>query len=185
MELVVGSVVGFVVGFSLAQSAPGWHSVPSPLSQPCHAIPSISSTAIDIAPAGWDRVAAGRQVVDNIVASGEVAYGINTGFGLFSNVIVKPDELVELQENLIRSHAAGVGTPLTVPQTRMLLALRMNTLTRGHSGVRPETLRQMVDAFNADCLSVVPSKGTVGASGDLAPLSHLALGLMGEVGFGA
>ena len=130
-------------------------------------------------------MSAGRKVVDNIVASGEVAYGINTGFGLFANVIVKPDELVELQENLIRSHAAGVGAPLTVPQTRMLLALRMNTLTRGHSGVRPETLQQMVDAFNADCLSVVPSKGTVGASGDLAPLSHLALGLMGEVSFGA
>lgn len=141
---------------------------------------SAGKTAIDVAPAAWDRVIAGRQVVDNIVASGEVAYGINTGFGLFANVVVPPEALVELQENLIRSHAAGVGAPLTVPQTRMLLALRMNTLARGHSGVRPETLQQMVAAFNADCLSVVPAKGTVGASGDLAPLSHLALGLMGE-----
>ena len=147
-------------------------------------MPSIPSAAIDVAPAAWDRVIAGRQVVDNIVASGEVAYGINTGFGLFANVVVPPEALVELQENLIRSHAAGVGAPLTVPQTRMLLALRMNTLARGHSGVRPETLQQMVAAFNADCLSVVPAKGTVGASGDLAPLSHLALGLMGEVSIG-
>lgn len=141
---------------------------------------SIGETQLDVADSAWAKVRQGRQVVDNIVASGEVAYGINTGFGLFANVVVPPEQLVELQENLIRSHAAGVGDPLTVPQTRMLLALRMNTLARGHSGVRPETLRQMLDAFNNDCLSVVPAKGTVGASGDLAPLSHLALGLMGE-----
>lgn len=82
--------------------------------------------------------------------------------------------------NLVRSHCAGVGTPLSQEQTRRLLALRLNVLAKGHSGIRPETMDRMVAAFNKDCLSVVPAQGTVGASGDLAPLSHLALGLMGE-----
>lgn len=129
----------------------------------------------------WERVAHGREVVDNILKdSTRVAYGINTGFGLFSNVVISPDKLTELQENLIRSHSSGTGEPLTPSQTRMLLALRINVLSKGHSGIRVATLQQLVDAFNADCLSVVPCKGTVGASGDLAPLAHLALGMMGE-----
>jgi len=141
---------------------------------------SAGKTKLNIDDSAWRKVAKGREVVDNIVASGKVAYGINTGFGLFANVVVKPNQLTELQENLIRSHAIGTGNPLTIEQTRMLLALRMNTLARGHSGIRTETLEKMLAAFNADCLSVIPGKGTVGASGDLAPLSHLALGLMGE-----
>lgn len=129
----------------------------------------------------WERVAAGRDVVDSILKDPtRVAYGINTGFGLFSNVIVSSDKLSELQENLIRSHSSGTGEPLSPEQTRMLLALRINVLSKGHSGIRASTLQQLVDAFNADCLSVVPRKGTVGASGDLAPLAHLALGMMGE-----
>lgn len=129
----------------------------------------------------WERVAHGREVVDGILQDpSRVAYGINTGFGLFSNVIVSSDKLSQLQENLIRSHSSGTGEPLSPQQTRMLLALRINVLAKGHSGIRTETLQQLVDAFNADCLSVVPSKGTVGASGDLAPLAHLALGMMGE-----
>jgi histidine ammonia-lyase len=129
----------------------------------------------------WERVVHGREVVDGILQDpSRVAYGINTGFGLFSNVIVSSDKLSELQENLIRSHSSGTGEPLTPQQTRMLLALRINVLAKGHSGIRTSTLQQLVDAFNADCLSVVPSKGTVGASGDLAPLAHLALGMMGE-----
>mmetsp|Transcript_100272 Transcript_100272/g.189100 ORF Transcript_100272/g.189100 Transcript_100272/m.189100 type:complete len:651 (-) Transcript_100272:53-2005(-) len=123
---------------------------------------------------------AGRAVVDKISKSGEVVYGINTGFGLFANVTVSNDQLSELQENLIRSHSSGVGAPLSREQSRMLLALRINVLAKGHSGISLEVLDQMIAAFNADCLPVVPSKGTVGASGDLAPLSHLALGLMGE-----
>lgn len=129
----------------------------------------------------WERVAHGREVVDNILKdSTRVAYGINTGFGLFSNVVISPDKLSELQENLIRSHSSGTGEPLTPSQTRMLLALRINVLSKGHSGIRVATLQQLIAAFNADCLSVVPCKGTVGASGDLAPLAHLALGMMGE-----
>ncbi|TMW57310.1 hypothetical protein Poli38472_003235 [Pythium oligandrum] len=136
---------------------------------------------LELSPQAWERVARGREVVDNILKDKRrVAYGINTGFGLFSNVIIDPEKLTELQENLIRSHASGTGTPLTPNQTRMLLALRINVLSKGHSGIRTETLQQLIDAFNADCLSVVPCKGTVGASGDLAPLAHLALGMMGE-----
>jgi len=94
--------------------------------------------------------------------------------------VIDDDKLEQLQQNLIRSHAAGVGRPLTYERTRMLLALRINVLCRGNSGVSLETLHRMIKAFNAGCASVVPSQGTVGASGDLAPLAHLALGLMGE-----
>lgn len=142
---------------------------------------SRGGTKIALSEQAWERVAHGREVVDNILKdTTRVAYGINTGFGLFSNVVISPDKLTELQENLIRSHSSGTGEPLSPSQTRMLLALRINVLSKGHSGIRVETLQQLVDAFNNDCLSVVPAKGTVGASGDLAPLAHLALGMMGE-----
>lgn len=142
---------------------------------------SRGGTKIALSDDAWERVAHGREVVDNILKdSTRVAYGINTGFGLFSNVVIGADKLTELQENLIRSHSSGTGEPLTPSQTRMLLALRINVLSKGHSGIRVETLQQLVAAFNNDCLSVVPAKGTVGASGDLAPLAHLALGMMGE-----
>jgi len=135
---------------------------------------------IDLTDEAWERVRASRKVIDDIVESGEVVYGINTGFGKFATVVIPKEECFHLQENLIRSHAAGIGEPLSPERTRMLLALRINVLSKGFSGIREETLRQLIDAFNNDCLSKVPSKGTVGASGDLAPLSHLALGLMGE-----
>ncbi|DAZ95887.1 TPA: hypothetical protein N0F65_009089 [Lagenidium giganteum] len=142
---------------------------------------SRGNVKVALSPQAWERVAHGREVVDNILKDKtRVAYGINTGFGLFSNVVISPDKLSQLQENLIRSHASGVGKPLTPNQTRMLLALRINVLSKGHSGIRVETLQKLVDALNADCLSIVPEKGTVGASGDLAPLAHLALGMMGE-----
>jgi histidine ammonia-lyase len=142
---------------------------------------SKGATRISLSDEAWKRVACGREVVDSILKdTTRVAYGINTGFGLFSNVIIGPEKLTELQENLIRSHSAGTGEPLSPQQTRMLLALRINVLAKGHSGIRVHTLEQLVNAFNADCLSVVPAKGTVGASGDLAPLAHLALGMMGE-----
>ncbi|XP_064632545.1 histidine ammonia-lyase-like isoform X1 [Lineus longissimus] len=127
-----------------------------------------------------EKVRLARKVVDDIVKGNKIVYGITTGFGEFANVTIEPGELVELQENLIRSHASGVGHPLSPERTRMLLALRINILSKGHSGISPETLHQFIDAFNASCLPWVPYKGTVGASGDLAPMSHLALGMMGE-----
>eukprot|EP00038_Savillea_parva_P030821 m.80529 g.80529 ORF g.80529 m.80529 type:complete len:553 (+) comp9359_c1_seq2:365-2023(+) len=141
---------------------------------------ALGGVKISLSKEAVTNVEHARQVVDNIVRKGDVAYGINTGFGLFANVVVPPTQLAELQTNLIRSHAAGVGKPLSIEHTRMLLVLRINTLARGHSGIRLETLQKMIDAFNADAISVVPSQGTVGASGDLAPLSHVALGLLGE-----
>jgi histidine ammonia-lyase len=130
---------------------------------------------IGLTPAAWTKVQHARDVIDKIVAGDEVVYGINTGFGSFAHVIIPDDKLAELQVNLIRSHAAGVGEPLTREQTRMLLALRINVLAKGHSGIRVESVKTMVRALNANCLPVVPQQGTVGASGDLAPLSHLAV----------
>ncbi|CAI5726417.1 unnamed protein product [Hyaloperonospora brassicae] len=128
---------------------------------------SKGATSIALSDDAWTRVSSSRDVVDAILEDPtRVAYGINTGFGLFSTVVIEPDQLKVLQANLIL--------------TRMLLALRINVLAKGHSGIRVPTLHQLVDAFNASCLSLVPSKGTVGASGDLAPLAHLALGLLGE-----
>mmetsp|Transcript_12889 Transcript_12889/g.20855 ORF Transcript_12889/g.20855 Transcript_12889/m.20855 type:complete len:642 (+) Transcript_12889:132-2057(+) len=138
------------------------------------------NSRIKIAGEAWEEVKASRAVVDQMLDKRTVAYGINTGFGLFSNVVIDEDKLELLQRNLIRSHSAGVGEPLPYERTRMLLALRINVLCRGNSGVSIETLTRMVASFNAGCISIVPCQGTVGASGDLAPLSHLALGLMGE-----
>ncbi|XP_022527597.2 histidine ammonia-lyase isoform X2 [Astyanax mexicanus] len=126
------------------------------------------------------RVSRARDVIEKIISDNTVVYGVNTGFGKFAGTVVRKDQLKELQENLVRSHSAGVGPPLSPERTRMLLALRINTLAKGHSGVSLETLQKMVAAFNESCLSWVPEKGTVGASGDLSPLAHLALGLMGE-----
>ncbi|XP_037307268.2 histidine ammonia-lyase [Pungitius pungitius] len=126
------------------------------------------------------KVVLSRELLDTIVKENKVVYGITTGFGKFARTVIPVSKLKELQENLVRSHSAGVGNPLSPERTRMLLALRINVLAKGYSGISPETLHAMIEAFNASCLSFVPEKGTVGASGDLAPLSHLALGLMGE-----
>ncbi|CAG2212013.1 HAL [Mytilus edulis] len=116
------------------------------------------------------KVQKARDLLEDIVDKNKLVYGITTGFGKFARVNVEKDKLNELQENLIRSHAAGVGPPLSPERTRMLLALRINVLTKG-----------FVTFLNlASCLPWIPEKGTVGASGDLAPLSHLALGMMGE-----
>ena len=119
-------------------------------------------------------------VVDRIVDRGQVVYGVNTGFGNFASVIINDDELEKLQINLVRSHAAGVGDHAPVEVVRMLMALRINVFCKGHSGIRVENVEKMLLALNKNCLPKIPFQGTVGASGDLAPLSHLALGLMGE-----
>lgn len=131
----------------------------------------------EAASAGVNRA---RQVVEDVIRSNKVVYGINTGFGKFARTVIDKENLEKLQENLIRSHCAGVGDPLSPEQTRRLLVLRINVLAKGFSGISLTTLNQYIDAFNASCLPWIPEKGTVGASGDLAPLAHLALGLMGE-----
>lgn len=126
------------------------------------------------------RVADNRGVIDRILKEGRTVYGINTGFGQFATVVIAPDQLERLQLNLIRSHAAGVGEPLTRAQTRALMAARINCLLKGYSGIRPEPIRLLADCLNKGVLPVVPSQGSVGASGDLAPLAHVALLLVGE-----
>ena len=126
------------------------------------------------------RVAASRAVVDRVAAGDRAVYGINTGFGSFADVRIEPGALETLQVNLLRSHAAGVGAALPVPAVRAMMALRANVLARGHSGIRLETLDLLVAMINAGVHPVVPCRGSVGASGDLAPLAHLALVLVGE-----
>ncbi len=126
------------------------------------------------------RVAANRAVVDQIVAEDRTVYGINTGFGQFATVVIPHDQLRLLQLNLLRSHAAGVGEPLPPDQTRALMAARINCLLKAHSGIRPEPIRLLAECLNRGILPVVPCQGSVGASGDLAPLAHMALLLVGE-----
>ncbi len=120
-----------------------------------------------------------RQVVENAVASGGTHYGVNTGFGKLAGVRIEPGKLGLLQRNLLLSHATGVGVPLRREIARIALSLRIHNLALGASGVRPELLEHMVALLNADLIPVIPSLGSVGASGDLAPLAHMALPLLG------
>jgi len=131
-------------------------------------------------PMARDRVERARKVVDDAVAKGAVVYGVTTGFGSFADVVIPRDRLRELQENLVRSHSAGVGEVLDEPETRGLMLLRANVLAKAYSGVRVETLELLIAMLNARLHPVVPSQGSVGASGDLAPLAHLALAMIGE-----
>jgi len=134
--------------------------------------------ALDPAAAG--RVKSSRRAVDNAVAEGRVCYGINTGFGKLAQVTVAEDQLRKLQVNLVRSHAAGVGPPLELGVCRLAFALRIANLCRGYSGVRSALIERALTVFNAGIVPVLPSRGSVGASGDLAPLAHMALVLLGE-----
>src|SRR5687767_3100140 len=135
---------------------------------------------VALAAAARDRVRGARRVVDAHAADGRAVYGVNTGFGALADVKIPADQLAALQLNLVRSHAAGVGEPLPTPAVRALMALRANVLAKGFSGVREETLDALLALLNAGVHPRVPSRGSVGASGDLAPLAHLALVLVGE-----
>lgn len=127
-----------------------------------------------------DRIAPARNVVAQALEQGEVIYGITTGFGALANTRISAREAAEMQIALLRSHAAGVGAPLPRPLVRAMLLLRARTLAQGHSGVRPELIERYLDFLSRDLLPVVPGKGSVGASGDLAPFAHLALPIIGE-----
>jgi histidine ammonia-lyase len=137
-------------------------------------------TQVALAEGALERVLRSRAVVEAAVRSGEVVYGVTTGFGRLSDVVVAPDRLEELQINLLRSHACGVGPPLGRAETRAITLLRANVLAKGCSGVRPEVVEQLMALLNHGIHPVIPEQGSVGASGDLAPLSHLALVLVGE-----
>jgi histidine ammonia-lyase len=126
-----------------------------------------------------ERVAAARRVVEDAVASGEVVYGVTTGFGALANVRIDPAQASDLQHGIVRSHATAVGPPLSRPEGRAMLLLRAHVLALGHSGVRAELVDLMVQMLNADVIPAVPEQGSLGASGDLAPLANLALPTIG------
>src|SRR6202165_2839007 len=126
------------------------------------------------------RVEKSRRVVEKIIAEGRTVYGVNTGFGRLSDVNIPAAELRELQLNLVRSTACGVGPPLSEPETRAMLLLRANVLAQGLSGARPIVIETLLALLERGVIPVIPEKGSVGASGDLAPLAHLALTVIGE-----
>jgi histidine ammonia-lyase len=145
----------------------------------------IAAVAIDgehvaISAATGPGVAASRKLIEQIISRDEVVYGVNTGFGKLSDVRIAQDDLRQLQLNLVRSHACGIGEPLSEPEVRAMMLLRTNVLALGFSGIRGEVIKLLCDMLNRRVHPVVPEKGSVGASGDLAPLAHLALSVIGE-----
>ncbi len=118
--------------------------------------------------------------VQRLLARGEIAYGITTGFGAFKDRLIAPEQVEQLQRNILYSHSVGVGAPFDIPTTRAIMLIRANTLACGYSGIRVETLQLLLDLLNAGVHPVIPSKGSLGASGDLAPLAHMSLTLIGE-----
>ncbi len=125
-------------------------------------------------------IARSHETVMALLETGEPIYGVNTGFGKLASQRIEKDDLAALQRNIVRSHAAGIGTPLDRPVVRVLLLLKLASLARGHSGVRPALVQALADLLEADVMPKIPSQGSVGASGDLAPLAHVALVLIGE-----
>jgi histidine ammonia-lyase len=137
-------------------------------------------TPVLLAPDAREAVEAARAVVDDLIAHDHVAYAITTGVGLLSDVKISHEQIRELQVNLIRSHAVGVGDPLSEAESRAMMLLRANSLSKGFSGVRPVIIDTLCEMLNRGVHPVIPSQGSVGASGDLAPLAHLAQVLIGE-----
>ncbi|MEK6337586.1 MAG: histidine ammonia-lyase [Acidobacteriota bacterium] len=135
---------------------------------------------VSLAASARERVERSRRVVETIVAEGRAVYGVNTGFGKLSDVRIEPSQLRELQLNLVRSHACGLGSPLSKAEARALLLLRANVLALGYSGCRPVVIETLLGLLEAGVTPLIPEKGSVGASGDLAPLAHLALTVIGE-----
>ncbi len=141
---------------------------------------ALEHEPVEIAAEAHAAIGASRRVVEEIVAQRQVIYGVSTGFGKLSDVHIPPEKLEQLQVNLVRSHACGVGRPLSEPEVRAMMLLRANVLTLGFSGIRLAVIRLLVEMLNRRVAPVIPEKGSVGASGDLAPLAHLALALLGE-----
>ncbi len=135
--------------------------------------------AVELAPSAWSAVDKGAATVAAILAEGRTVYGINTGFGLLANTSIAAEDLETLQKNLVLSHACGVGALLDERVTRLLMVLKIASLSKGASGIRRETLQALISLVNAGVLPCIPSKGSVGASGDLAPLAHMSCVLIG------
>ncbi len=140
----------------------------------------VDSQKVELAASSKSAMKESRKYIESFLKTGESIYGVNTGFGALSSVQIAPDKIEELQKNLIRSHSVGVGEIFTEAETRAILLLRANALARGHSGIRVEVVEKLLEFLNKNVLPVIPGQGSVGASGDLAPLAHVALALMGE-----
>ena len=134
---------------------------------------------LDLAAKAWDDIAASAATVDAIVAKGDPAYGINTGFGILAKAHIPVEQLATLQRNLILSHAVGTGELLSDTIVRLILLTKIGSLARGYSGVRPIIVETLVALYNANIMPAIPSQGSVGASGDLAPLAHMTLAMLG------
>ena len=135
--------------------------------------------ALTVDPGCRAAIRRGADAVERIVAKGEPVYGINTGFGKLASVRIATDDLETLQRNIVLSHAAGVGEPTPAPIVRLMMALKLASLAQGASGVRPETVAMLEALLERDLIPVVPAQGSVGASGDLAPLAHMAAAMIG------
>src|SRR5438094_10656953 len=141
---------------------------------------ALGPEPVHISSLAHPRILASRKVIEQIVARDVVVYGVNTGFGKLSDVRIPQSDLRQLQLNLVRSHACGIGNPLSEAEVRAMMVLRANVLSLGFSGIRCEVIELLCEMLNRRVCPVVPEKGSVGASGGLAPLAHLALGLIGE-----
>ena len=145
-----------------------------------HEMVYAKDAKFELAESAKKEIKKSRDYIEGRIANGEVMYGVNTGFGAFSSVRISDADIEQLQKNLIRSHSMGIGEPFTKDQAKAMMILRANTLSRGHSGVRVDVVEKILEFLNHDIIPIIPQQGSVGASGDLAPLSHLALALIGE-----
>ena len=136
------------------------------------------NTKVELSVASVKAINQSRKLVEEIVSSGDIVYGINTGFGALSNVTVAKEQLEQLQTNLIRSHACGVGENMDPDSVLMMMVVRVNSLAKGNSGARLELIQLLIDMINSRIAPIVPRIGSLGASGDLAPLSHMTLSLI-------
>lgn len=155
------------------------HDVARIARSPRNASNARAEYVVGMSEAAQERVARSRGIVDDIVERGEVVYGITTGFGAFKDRVISHEDLAQLQVNLIMSQCVGVGSPLPAEAVRAMMLCRAHTLALGYSGIRPQTLGLIYDMLNAGVHPLIPEQGSVGASGDLAPLSHMALGMLG------
>jgi histidine ammonia-lyase len=144
------------------------------------AVATRKDVRVGLAEAARAAMEASRALIEERASSGDQVYGVTTGFGRLADVVIPPDKRTELQHNLVRSHASGMGDPLGIPEVRAIILLRANALARGNSGCRVEVVERLVALLNHGIHPRVPRYGSVGASGDLAPLAHVALGVLGE-----
>jgi len=143
------------------------------------AVAHTPSIEVVLSEDAWEKVRRAERAVQDFMARGEIVYGVTTGFGAFKDRLIPPEQVQQLQRNILMSHAVGVGEPLDELTTRAMMLIRANTLAKGHSGIREETLRLLLAMLNRGVHPLVPSQGSLGASGDLAPLAHMGLPLIG------